>query len=124
MSGAAQDKQNLARSGLSSPQLGHRMPPRYPSDQEPTNVVGCHRAKSLAALEWSTAGLQHRHAIRYRAGRILTNEALLDSYNAQRRPVGRFLVRFTDRAFSVAISTNSLARTIRTPRVTLEILPW
>jgi hypothetical protein len=54
----------------------------------------------------------------------LTNEALLDSYNAQRRPVGRFLVRFTDRAFSVAISTNSLGRTIRTPRVTLEILPW
>ena len=35
MSGAAQVKQNLARSGLSSPQLGHRMPPRYPSDQEP-----------------------------------------------------------------------------------------
>ena len=69
-------------------------------------------------------GLQHRHATRYRAGCILTNEALLDSYNAQRRPGGRFPVRFTDRAFSVATSTNSLARTIRTPRETLEILPW
>ena len=54
----------------------------------------------------------------------MTNEALLDSYNAQRRPGGRFPVRFTDRAFSVATSTNSLARTIRTPRETLEILPW
>jgi 2-polyprenyl-6-methoxyphenol hydroxylase-like FAD-dependent oxidoreductase len=102
--------------------------------------------------------LQHRHASRYRAGRVfvagdaahvhspagaqgmntgiqdawnlgwklalvtrgVADEALLDSYDAERRPVGRFVVRFTDRAFSAATSTNPLVRTLRTqlvPRV-------
>jgi 2-polyprenyl-6-methoxyphenol hydroxylase-like FAD-dependent oxidoreductase len=37
--------------------------------------------------------------------RSLTNESLLDSYNAERRPVGQFLVCFIDGAFSVATST-------------------
>jgi 2-polyprenyl-6-methoxyphenol hydroxylase-like FAD-dependent oxidoreductase len=47
-------------------------------------------------------------------------EALLDTYDAERRPVGGFVVRFTDRAFSVATSTNPLLRALRTrlvPRV-------
>jgi 2-polyprenyl-6-methoxyphenol hydroxylase-like FAD-dependent oxidoreductase len=48
------------------------------------------------------------------------DEALLDSYDAERRPVGGFVVRFTDRAFSVATSTSPLLRALRTqlaPRV-------
>jgi 2-polyprenyl-6-methoxyphenol hydroxylase-like FAD-dependent oxidoreductase len=102
--------------------------------------------------------LAHRHATRYRAGRVflagdaahvhspagaqgmntgiqdawnlgwklalaargLAAEALLDSYDAERRPVGRLVVRFTDRAFAVATSTNPILRAIRTqlvPRV-------
>jgi 2-polyprenyl-6-methoxyphenol hydroxylase-like FAD-dependent oxidoreductase len=47
-------------------------------------------------------------------------EALLDTYDAERRPVGGFVVRFTDRAFTVATSTNPLLRALRTkvaPRV-------
>ena len=102
---------------------------------------------------WRTYfGLQHRHASRYRAGRIflagdaahihspagaqgmntgiqdawnlgwklalacrgIAEEALLDTYDAERRPVGGFVVRFTDRAFSVATSTNPLVRVLRT----------
>ena len=98
---------------------------------------------------WQTYfGLQHRHATRYRAGRVflagdaahvhspagaqgmntgiqdawnlgwklalvsrgVADEALLDSYDAERRPVGGFVVRFTDRAFSAATSTNPLLR--------------
>jgi 2-polyprenyl-6-methoxyphenol hydroxylase-like FAD-dependent oxidoreductase len=54
------------------------------------------------------------------AARGLAAEALLDSYDAERRPVGRFVVRFTDRAFAVATSTNPILRVIRTqlvPRV-------
>jgi 2-polyprenyl-6-methoxyphenol hydroxylase-like FAD-dependent oxidoreductase len=104
--------------------------------------------------------LQHRHAARYRAGRVLlagdaahvhspagaqgmntgiqdawnlgwklalvarglTDETLLDSYDAERRPVGRFVVRFTDRAFSVATSANPLVRTLRT-RLVPRVLP-
>jgi 2-polyprenyl-6-methoxyphenol hydroxylase-like FAD-dependent oxidoreductase len=52
--------------------------------------------------------------------RGLATEALLDSYDAERRPVGGFVVRFTDRAFAVATSTNPLLRAVRTglvPRV-------
>jgi 2-polyprenyl-6-methoxyphenol hydroxylase-like FAD-dependent oxidoreductase len=104
--------------------------------------------------------LQHRHAARYRAGRVLlagdaahvhspaggqgmntgiqdawnlgwklalvarglAGEKLLDSYDAERRPVGRFVVRFTDWAFSAATSANPLVRTART-RLLPRVLP-
>ena len=46
--------------------------------------------------------------------RGVADEALLDSYDAERRPVGGFVVRFTDRAFSAATSTNPLVRALRT----------
>jgi 2-polyprenyl-6-methoxyphenol hydroxylase-like FAD-dependent oxidoreductase len=110
---------------------------------------------------WQTYfGLQHRHAARYRAGRIflagdaahvhspagaqgmntgiqdawnlgwklalvtrgVAAEALLDSYDAERRPVGGLVVRFTDRAFSVTTSTNPLLRALRT-RLVPRVLP-
>ena len=102
--------------------------------------------------------LQHRHASRYRAGRVfvagdaahvhspagaqgmntgiqdawnlgwklalvtrgVASEALLDSYDTERRPVGRFVIRFTDRAFSISTSTSPILRAIRrllVPRV-------
>jgi hypothetical protein len=54
--------------------------------------------------------------------RGLADEALLDSYDAERRPVGGFVVRFTDRAFSVATSTNPVLRALRT-RVVPRVLP-
>jgi 2-polyprenyl-6-methoxyphenol hydroxylase-like FAD-dependent oxidoreductase len=104
--------------------------------------------------------LAHRHAARYRAGRVflagdaahvhspagaqgmntgiqdawnlgwklaltargLAPEALLDSYDAERRPVGGFVVRFTDRAFAVATSTSPLLRALRTQAVP-RVLP-
>jgi 2-polyprenyl-6-methoxyphenol hydroxylase-like FAD-dependent oxidoreductase len=104
--------------------------------------------------------LAHRHAARYRAGRVfvagdaahvhspagaqgmntgiqdawnlgwklalvargLAEEALLDSYDAERRPVGRFVVRFTDRAFAVATSTSPIIRALRT-RLVPRVLP-
>ena len=54
--------------------------------------------------------------------RGLADEILLDSYQAERRPVGRFVVRFTDRAFAAATSTNPLVRTLRT-RLLPRVLP-
>ena len=107
----------------------------------------------LHAPVWSTwFRLQHRHATRYRRGRVfLAGDAahvhspagaqgmntgiqdawnlgwklalvldgtarppLLDTYEAERRPVGRDVLRFTDRAFTVATSTHPVIRTIRT----------
>jgi len=102
---------------------------------------------------WATAfRLHHRHAARYRAGRVflagdaahihspagaqgmntgiqdavnlgwklalvargVAPEALLDSYDAERRPVGAFVLRFTDRAFTAVTSSHPAARLART----------
>jgi 2-polyprenyl-6-methoxyphenol hydroxylase-like FAD-dependent oxidoreductase len=54
--------------------------------------------------------------------RGVADPALLDSYDAERRPVGDFVVRFTDRAFSAATSTNPLVRALRT-RLVPRVLP-
>jgi hypothetical protein len=40
-------------------------------------------------------------------------EALLDTYDAERRPVGAFVLRFTDRAFNAATSTSPVVRFVR-----------
>jgi hypothetical protein len=49
-------------------------------------------------------------------------EELLDSYDAERRPVGQEVLRFTDRAFTAATSGSALMRTIRT-RLVPFLLP-
>jgi 2-polyprenyl-6-methoxyphenol hydroxylase-like FAD-dependent oxidoreductase len=96
--------------------------------------------------------LHHRHAARYRAGRVfvagdaahvhspagaqgmntgiqdawnlgwklalvareIAEEALLDTYEAERRPIGRFVLRFTDRAAKFATSRSGVVRLVRT----------
>jgi 2-polyprenyl-6-methoxyphenol hydroxylase-like FAD-dependent oxidoreductase len=107
--------------------------------------------------------LHHRHAARYRAGRVflagdaahvhspagaqgmntgiqeawnlgwklalvargIADDALLDTYEDERRPIGRFVLRFTDRAASIATSERSLLRLLRTqiaPRLAPAVL--
>jgi 2-polyprenyl-6-methoxyphenol hydroxylase-like FAD-dependent oxidoreductase len=46
--------------------------------------------------------------------RGVADRALLDTYEAERRPVGRFVLRFTDRATAIATSPSPLVRLIRT----------
>src|SRR5262249_8989258 len=96
--------------------------------------------------------LHHRHAVRYRAGRVflagdaahvhspagaqgmntgiqdawnlgwklalvakgVADEALLDTYEAERQPVGRLVLRFTDRAASIPTSRSRSVRLLRT----------
>jgi 2-polyprenyl-6-methoxyphenol hydroxylase-like FAD-dependent oxidoreductase len=143
------------------PGLRGRREPAQPSLGELQALADAFTGGRIALRDpvWRTYfGLQHRHATRYRAGRVflagdaahvhspagaqgmntgiqdawnlgwklalvcrgVAEEALLDSYDAERRPVGGFVVRFTDRAFSVATSTNPLLRALRTqlvPRV-------
>ena len=50
-------------------------------------------------------------------------EALLDSYDAERRPVGAFVLRFTDRAFTAVTSAHPLLRAART-RLAPRLIPW
>jgi 2-polyprenyl-6-methoxyphenol hydroxylase-like FAD-dependent oxidoreductase len=140
----------------------HREPAR-PSLQELQPLADAFTGGRLRLRDpvWLTYfRLAHRHAARYRAGRVflagdaahvhspagaqgmntgiqdawnlgwklalaargIANETLLDSYDAERRPVGRFVVRFSDRAFAVATSTNPILRTLRT-RVVPRIVP-
>jgi 2-polyprenyl-6-methoxyphenol hydroxylase-like FAD-dependent oxidoreductase len=54
--------------------------------------------------------------------RGLARPALLDSYEPERAPVGRAVLRFTDRAFTIATTTNPLLRLART-RVAPRLAP-
>jgi 2-polyprenyl-6-methoxyphenol hydroxylase-like FAD-dependent oxidoreductase len=142
------------------PSLQGRREPARPSLEELQALADAMTGGSLRLYDpvWRTYfGLQHRHANRYRDGRVflagdaahvhspagaqgmntgiqdawnlgwklalvgrgVADQALLDSYDAERRPVGGFVVRFTDRAFSVATSTNPLLRVLRT-----RLVPW
>jgi 2-polyprenyl-6-methoxyphenol hydroxylase-like FAD-dependent oxidoreductase len=48
--------------------------------------------------------------------------ALLDTYEPERAPIGRMVLRFTDRAFTIATSTNPLIRFART-RLAPALIP-
>jgi 2-polyprenyl-6-methoxyphenol hydroxylase-like FAD-dependent oxidoreductase len=142
------------------PSLKGRREPARPSLEELQALADAMTGGSVRLYDpvWRTYfGLQHRHAARYRAGRVFlagdaahvhspagaqgmntgiqdawnlgwklalvsrgaADQTLLDSYDGERRPVGGFVVRFTDRAFSVATSTNPLLRALRT-----RLVPW
>jgi FAD binding domain len=47
----------------------------------------------------------------------ISDEPLLDSYEAERLPIGRFVLRFTDRAATIATSDSGLIRLLRTELV-------
>jgi hypothetical protein len=46
--------------------------------------------------------------------RGVADPALLESYEAERRPVGRLVLRFTDRATRIATSPSAIVRVMRT----------
>jgi 2-polyprenyl-6-methoxyphenol hydroxylase-like FAD-dependent oxidoreductase len=48
---------------------------------------------------------------------------LVDTYDAERRPVGQFVLRFTDRTFRVVASPSPWMRPLRS-RVAPVVLPW
>ncbi len=54
--------------------------------------------------------------------RGLTDPAVLDTYEPERAPVGRTVLRFTDRAFTIATSTNPIVRFARI-RVAPAVIP-
>src|SRR6266702_2948865 len=54
--------------------------------------------------------------------RGLSDPALLDTYEAERAPIGRMVLRFTDRAFTIATSTNPVVRFART-RLPTAVIP-
>jgi 2-polyprenyl-6-methoxyphenol hydroxylase-like FAD-dependent oxidoreductase len=126
-----------------------------PSLEELQEIADAFTGRSVRLRDpvWKTYfRLHHRHAARYRAGRIflagdaahvhspaggqgmntgiqdawnlgwklalvaqgIADDGLLDTYEAERQPIGRLVLRFTDRATSIATSQSTIVRLLRT----------
>jgi 2-polyprenyl-6-methoxyphenol hydroxylase-like FAD-dependent oxidoreductase len=99
--------------------LQHRHATRYQAGRIFLAGDAAH-VHSPAGAQGMNTGIQDAWNLGWKlalVSRGVADEALLDTYDAERRPVGGFVVRFTDRAFSVATSTNPLVRVLRTQLV-------
>jgi 2-polyprenyl-6-methoxyphenol hydroxylase-like FAD-dependent oxidoreductase len=104
--------------------LQHRHANRYQAGRVFLAGDAAH-VHSPAGAQGMNTGIQDAWNLGWKlalAARGVADQSLLDSYDAERRPVGRFVVRFTDRAFTVATSTNPLVRVLRT-RAVPRLLP-
>ncbi|MEV0428252.1 FAD-dependent monooxygenase [Micromonospora sp. NPDC050495] len=80
---------------------------------------------SPAGAQGMNTGIQDAVNLGWKLAQALQGDAepaLLDSYHAERAPVGRMVLRFSDRAFTVATTTNPLVRFART-RLAPTLLP-
>ncbi|HTE68085.1 MAG TPA: FAD-dependent monooxygenase, partial [Actinomycetes bacterium] len=102
--------------------LQHRHATRYQAGRIFVAGDAAH-VHSPAGAQGMNTGIQDAWNLGWKLALVgggVADQALLESYDAERRPVGGFVVRFTDRAFSAATSTNPLIRALRTqlvPRV-------
>jgi 2-polyprenyl-6-methoxyphenol hydroxylase-like FAD-dependent oxidoreductase len=73
---------------------------------------------SPAGAQGMNTGIQDAVNLAWKLAHSLHNEDshpdLLDTYQQERAPIGRTVLRFTDRAFTVATATNPLVRLART----------
>jgi 2-polyprenyl-6-methoxyphenol hydroxylase-like FAD-dependent oxidoreductase len=72
---------------------------------------------SPAGAQGMNTGIQEAWNLGWKLALVVkgvADEALLDTYEAERRPIGRFVLRFTDRATSIATSRSRLLRLVRT----------
>jgi 2-polyprenyl-6-methoxyphenol hydroxylase-like FAD-dependent oxidoreductase len=96
--------------------LHHRAATRYRAGR--VFLVGdAAHVHSPAGAQGMNTGIQDAVNLGWKLAQILrggTDPALLDSYEAERAPIGKMVLRFTDRAFTVATSTNPIVRLART----------
>jgi hypothetical protein len=80
---------------------------------------------SPAGAQGMNTGIQDAHNLAWKLAHAIrggTDAGLLDTYHLERAPVGARVLRFTDRAFTIATSTNPLVRLART-RIAPVLLP-
>ncbi|MET7671928.1 FAD-dependent monooxygenase [Micromonospora luteifusca] len=80
---------------------------------------------SPAGAQGMNTGIQDAVNLGWKLAQALRGNAtatLLDTYETERAPVGRMVLRFSDRAFTVATSTNPAVRFART-RIAPALLP-
>jgi 2-polyprenyl-6-methoxyphenol hydroxylase-like FAD-dependent oxidoreductase len=104
--------------------VSHRGARRYRADRAFVAGDAAH-VHSPAGGQGMNTGIQDAVNLGWKLGLVCRGaapEELLDSYDAERRPVGEEVLRFTDRAFAAATSDGALARAARTRLVPL-VLP-
>jgi 2-polyprenyl-6-methoxyphenol hydroxylase-like FAD-dependent oxidoreductase len=72
---------------------------------------------SPAGAQGMNTGIQDAWNLGWKLALVMAGEAhadLLDTYETERMPVGRGVLRFTDRAYRIATSTDPIIRTLRT----------
>jgi 2-polyprenyl-6-methoxyphenol hydroxylase-like FAD-dependent oxidoreductase len=80
---------------------------------------------SPVGAQGMNTGMQDAANLAWKLGLVCLDRAhpsLLASYDAERRPVGEYVLRFTDRAFSVATSRQPVAQLVRA-QVAPRLLP-
>lgn len=80
---------------------------------------------SPAGAQGMNTGIQDAANLAWKLGQTLAGRApaaLLDTYEAERAPIGRRVLRMSDRAFTIATATNPVARLART-RLAPALLP-
>jgi 2-polyprenyl-6-methoxyphenol hydroxylase-like FAD-dependent oxidoreductase len=76
---------------------------------------------SPAGAQGMNTGIQDAWNVGWKLALVIqgtANPSLLDTYEAERQPVGRYVLRFTDRAFRLATSTSPAIRILRTHAAT------
>ena len=104
--------------------LQHRHADRYRAGRAFVAGDAAH-VHSPAGAQGMNTGIQDAWNLGWKlalVARGVADPALLDSYDAERAPVGRLVVRFTDRAFAVATSTARVVRFLR-GRVVPRVVP-
>ena len=107
--------------------LHHRLAARY--RQGPVFLAGdAAHIHSPAGGQGMNTGLQDAANLAWKLALVVGRhapEALLDSYEAERRPVGRRLLRTTDRLFALAVARNPIvlgAAAAIVPRIAPRVL--
>ncbi|GAA4711549.1 hypothetical protein Prum_103020 [Phytohabitans rumicis] len=104
--------------------LHHRAATRYHTGRVFLAGDAAH-IHSPAGAQGMNTGIQDATNLAWKLAhglRGVTDPALLDSYQTERAPIGRLVLRLTNRAFTVATSTNPLIQLART-RLVPAILP-
>jgi FAD binding domain len=95
--------------------LHHRAAPRYRAGRVFLAGDAAH-IHSPAGAQGMHTGIQDAVNLAWRLAHTLrgqTDPAVLDTYEPERAPVGRMVLRFTDRAFPIATSSNGAVRFAR-----------
>jgi hypothetical protein len=104
--------------------LHHRAATRYRTGRVVLAGDAAH-VHSPAGAQGMNTGIQDAVNLGWKLAQTLrgvTDPALLDTYEAERAPIGKMVLRFTDRAFTIATSTNPVVRYART-RLAPAVIP-